>query len=106
MSQKPSPRRRHTAPQKISILRQHLLEGRPVSEICDEHGINPTLFYRWQKELFESGHVVFERRGADPAARKAERRIDRLERKLREKDEVLGEVMAEYIAVKKTFGDG
>ena len=104
MSRSTSPRRQHTAPQKISILRKHLLEGHPVSEVCDEHGINPTLFYRWQKELFESGHVVFERRGAEPAARQAEKKIETLERKLRQKDEVLGEVMAEYIAVKKTLG--
>lgn len=60
--------------------------------------------HRWQKEFFEGGHVVFERRGADPAARQAEQKIERLERKLREKDEVLGELMAEYVAVKKTLG--
>ena len=51
MSRSTSPSRHHTALQKISILRKHLLEGHPVSEVCDEHGINPTLFYRWQKEL-------------------------------------------------------
>ena len=47
---------------------------------------------------------MFERRGTEPAARKAEKKIETLERKLRQKDEVLGEVMAEYIAVKKTLG--
>lgn len=104
MSPKTSPRRQHTAAEKVSILRSHLLEGRPVSDVCDEHGINPTLFYRWQKELFEGGHAVFERRGAEPAARQAEKKIEVLERKLRQKDEVLGELMAEYVAVKKTLG--
>jgi transposase len=104
MSPKTSQRRQHSAAEKVAILRSHLLEGRPVSDVCDEHGINPTLFYRWQKELFEGGHAVFERRGGEPAMRQAEKRIEVLERKLRQKDEVLGEVMAEYVAVKKTLG--
>jgi len=56
------------------------LIGRAVSDACDEHGINPKLFYRRQKELFESGHGMFERRRADPVARQAETRIELLER--------------------------
>ncbi|NOZ57416.1 MAG: transposase [Calditrichaeota bacterium] len=99
------PRRQYTAAQKVAILREHLLEGRPVSDICDKHDLNPTVFYRWQKQFFESGHLVFEHGGSDPAARTAERKIDKLERKLRQKDMVLGELMAEYVAVKKTLGD-
>ena len=44
--------RRHLNPQeKIAALKRHLLEGVPVSTICDELGIAPTVFYRWQKEL-------------------------------------------------------
>ncbi|MBM3996902.1 MAG: transposase, partial [Planctomycetes bacterium] len=42
--------------EKIAALKRHLLEGVPVSTICDELGIAPTVFYRWQKELFENGH--------------------------------------------------
>lgn len=98
-------RRQYSAAQKVAILREHLLEGRPVSDVCDEYVINPTLFYRWQKEFFEGGHLVFERKGSDPAARKSEKTIDRLERKLQEKDSVLAELMAEYVSVKKKFGD-
>jgi transposase-like protein len=39
-------RRHFTAEQKIAILRQHLLEGVPISTLCDQHQINPTPFYR------------------------------------------------------------
>jgi transposase-like protein len=105
MSSKPRQRRQYTASQKIAILREHLLEGRPISDVCDAHGLAPTVFYRWQKDLFEGGHVVFERRGADPVVRTAEKKIDKLERKLQQKDTVLAELMAEYVAVKKTLGD-
>lgn len=98
-------RRQYTAAQKVAILREHLLEGRPVSDVCDQYGINPTMFYRWQKQLFEGGHVAFERQHGDPAARKAEKKIAKLESKLQQKDSVLAELMAEYVAVKKTLGD-
>ena len=49
--------RRHFTPQeKVCILKRHLLEDTPVSDLCDEFGIAPNLFYRWQKEFFENGH--------------------------------------------------
>jgi len=55
-------RRRFTGKEKVAILRRHLVEGVSVSDLCDEHGLNPTMFYRWQKELFENGATAFERR--------------------------------------------
>jgi hypothetical protein len=32
----------------------------PVSELCEELGLRPTVFYRWQKELFENGAAAFQ----------------------------------------------
>jgi transposase len=55
-------RKRFTAPEKVTILRLHLLEHVPVSDLCDQHGIHPTMFYRWQKEFFENGSVALEPR--------------------------------------------
>ena len=98
-------RRQYSAAQKVAIVREHLLEGRPVSDVCDQYGINPTMFYRWQKQLFEGGHVAFERQHSDPVARRAEKKIAKLESKLQQKDSVLAELMAEYVAVKKTLGE-
>jgi transposase len=44
--------RKHlTAEQKIAILRRHLLEQIPVSDLCDECGIKPSVSYRWQQQL-------------------------------------------------------
>ena len=45
------PRRRHTAEQKAELLRQHVAEKKPVSEVCNEAEIQPSLFYKWQREL-------------------------------------------------------
>jgi transposase len=52
-------RKQYTGEEKIAILRKHLPEGIPVSDVCDEPGLQPTAFYRWQKQLFEQGAVVF-----------------------------------------------
>jgi transposase-like protein len=47
--------RRHYRPEeKVRILRLHLLEGRPISELCEMHGLPPTQFYQWQKQYFEN----------------------------------------------------
>ena len=35
------PRRRHTAEQKAELLRQHVAEKKPVSEVCNEAAIQP-----------------------------------------------------------------
>jgi transposase-like protein len=53
--------RRHCSPeQKVNILRQHLIERTPLSDLCDQHGIAPTLFYQRQKTFFEKGPTAFE----------------------------------------------
>ena len=54
-------RRHYTAEEKVSILRRHLLEQVPVSKVCDERRLKPTVFYRWQKQFFENGRAAFGR---------------------------------------------
>jgi transposase-like protein len=46
-------RRHFTGQEKVGILRRHLVEKVPVSDLCEEHGIHPTLFHRWQKDWFD-----------------------------------------------------
>jgi transposase-like protein len=46
--------------EKVAILRRHFLDKVPVSDLCDELGLQPTVFYRWQKEFFENGAAVFQ----------------------------------------------
>jgi len=98
-------RRHFTAEQKIAILRQHLLEAVPISTLCDQHHIHPTLFYRWQKELFENAAAAFAKPLRSPAVGKAELTIQRLQHKLRQRDEALAELMQEHVALKKSLGE-
>ena len=51
--------KRYSPDEKVAILRRHLLEQVPVSELCREHDLHPNVFYRWQKEFFEGGAAAF-----------------------------------------------
>ena len=93
-------RNRFSVPEKVAILRLHLLENTPVSDLCDQHGIHPTMFYRWQKEFFENAAAAFEHRSRRPSDDK-DRRIALLEQKLQRKHEVLSELMEEHIKLKR-----
>jgi len=100
-------RRQFTGSEKIQILRLHLLEHKPISDVCQQHDLNPNVFYRWQQELFEHGAVVFERAGAgseDRAAQKLQKENAQLKARLASKDEVIAEIMAEQVRLKKTLG--
>src|SRR5690242_18498918 len=98
-------RRKHYAPEeKVAILRRHQLEKDPISKLCDELGLQPTVFYRWQKEFFENGTAAFEQKTRTNHSADQER-IAYLEKKIQTKDEVLAELMAEHAALKKTLGE-
>ncbi len=97
-------RKHYTAEEKVAILRRHLVENEPVSQLCDELALQPTVFYRWQKEFFENGAAAFQTKTRDRRPAEQER-IARLEKKIQTKDEVLGELMAEHMALKKSLGE-
>ena len=98
-------RRQYSPEQKVAILREHLIEHTPVSDLCDKHQIHPTLFYQWQKSFFENGAAAFEGRRPRSQGSKEQDKIVRLQSKLKEKDEVIAEIMAEHILLKKELGE-
>jgi transposase len=106
MDQNKKTRRQHSPEDKVRILRLHLLEGKPISEICDSEGIHPTQFYQWQKTFFEKGSAVFEG-GRSPSRvfGQSERKLAALESKLARKDEVIAEIMEDLVRTKKQLGE-
>ena len=100
-------RKHYPAPDKVAILRLHLLEKKPVSDICQEHNLGVNLFYLWQKQLFENGTAAFENSGKHrKAAQDAkDRQIAALHDKLQRKNEVLAELMEEHVQLKKELGE-
>jgi len=99
--------RRHFTPQeKVVIVKRHLLEGVPVSNLCEEFDINPTLFYQWQRQLFENAHLAFDNGRKSKALEDAkDQKIDKLEAKLTRKNEVMAELMEAHTELKKSLGE-
>lgn len=90
----------------MKILRRHLVEKAPISDLCDEHKIHPTDFYRWQKKLFEEGDQVFQRgNGTDSEVKRLSQERDHANARLQRKHEVLSELMEEHIRLKKSLGE-
>lgn len=44
MDHEKQPRRQHSPEDKVRIMRLHLVERKPISEICEAEAIYPTLF--------------------------------------------------------------
>jgi transposase len=99
-------RRQFSPSEKAAIVRRHLLEGTPISDLCDEFDLNPTLFYQWQRQLFEHAHLAFENGRKSKAVEDANlKKIERLEAKLQTKNEVMAELMEAHTALKKSLGE-
>jgi len=94
-------RRHFTGAQKLAILREHLIDKAPISDVRQKHQIQPTLFYFWQKKLFEDGASVFDSRTSPRQSNAEVRKIEALQAELQQKNEVLAELMSEHVALKK-----
>jgi transposase-like protein len=93
--------------EKLAILRRYLVEKVPVSDLCDQYGLQPTQVYYWQAQLFEHGAGIFERKpGRQSSAESAkDRKISQLELKLAQKNEVISELMEANVREKKRNGE-
>src|SRR5437588_2515362 len=94
-------RRQHSPEDKVRILRLHLLEHKPISELCDAEGIHPTLFYQWQKAFFENGAAAFARTPRSRGLGHSEHLISALQDKLKRKDEVIATIAEDLVREKK-----
>ncbi len=58
-------RHNYTPEEKVAILKRHLVEQVPISDLCDKYQLQPTVFCHWQKQFFENGAAAFTQ-GKDP----------------------------------------
>ena len=100
------PRRHFSGAEKVAILKRHLLDKVPVSDLCEELGLHVNQFYQWQQQFFENGHTAFENgRKAKTAEDAQQKKIEQLEAKLTRKNEVMAELMEAHTLLKKEFGE-
>lgn len=104
-------RHNYTPEEKVAILKRHLIDRVPVSDLCDEYQLQPKLFYDWQKQFFEQGAAAFSRQSSSMRAAETtevlqlKERLQRTEEKLQRKHEVLSELMEEHVKLKKELGE-
>jgi len=96
-------RKNYRPDEKVGIIRRHLIDGVQVSDLCEEHELRPTVYYRWQKQFFEGGAAAFEK-DSTREIKRLQQLIGQKEDQLKRKNEVLAEVMEEYVACKKKIG--
>ena len=96
-------RKNYSPEEKVRLLKEHLVNGVAVSQICEENRLQPTIFYRWQRQFFEQGVAAF-KKDQDGETTRLQKKIAKLEEKVAKKNEVLGELMEAHIALKKVLG--
>jgi transposase len=100
------PRRHFADPEKVAILKRHLIDKVPVSDLCDELDIYPNQFYDWLKKFFENGHLAFANGRKSKAAEDAQQtKIEKLEATLQRRNEVMAELMEAHTLLKKNLGE-
>src|SRR5713226_275870 len=99
-------RRHFSGTEKVAILKRHLVDKVPISDLCDELDIYPNQLYGWLKEFFENGHTAFDNgRKAKAVEDAKQRKIQQLEAKLTRKNEVMAELMEAFTEEKKRNGE-
>lgn len=94
-------RRRWTANDKLRVVLAGLDGSVEVSELCRREGINPTQYYGWKKQLVTSAARVY----ADGRESKPSAHQRRMESELRRAKDVIAEITAENLDLKKGLSD-
>jgi transposase-like protein len=98
-------RKYFTAEQKFKIVKEQLTTKTAVTEICKKYDIHATQFYRWQEQFFVGALANFESsKRASGVESQAQQKIEEQERELKRRQEVILELAAEVVTLKKTPG--
>lgn len=92
-------RRKFTARQRLEIVLEGLQSDVSVAELCRKHEISTTLYYRWRDRLFERADRLFGRERG-----KHDRELAQLRAEAAHLKEVVAELTAENLELKKTPG--
>jgi len=97
-------RKKYTSELKVQVIKKHLVDKIPLSDLCDQYGFHPTVFHRWQKAFFENGRKAFET-DRDSEKTQLVKKVAGLEAKISRKNDVLSELMEEHVSLKKSLGE-
>jgi transposase len=95
---------------KAQIVRRHLAGKEPVSQLAEEFGVQPSQIHLWVNLVLTQAEQAFERsagngRSERTALAAKEQRIEQLQAKLVQKNEVIAELMEANVLAKKELGE-
>jgi len=91
-------RKRWSAAEKLRIVLGGMEPGVEISDHCRREGLNPTMYYQWKRQLLGAAERIFEKKESKPSARE-----ERLSTALTRAKDVIAEITAENLDLKKTF---
>ena len=96
-------KRKHLSPQQKVIILRELLENQvPISQLAEKYQVHTNDIYNWKKKLFEQAEDVFSSKQKPNFSVQNEKQ-QKLELKLKQKDEIIAELVQENIMIKKNI---
>ena len=90
--------------QKTIILRELLDNKVPISDLSEKSDIHATDIYNWKKKLFEAAPEILNgKRSGKKNLTNEQKKIAKLEEKLRSRDEAISFLLRENIELKKNI---
>lgn len=97
-------RKHYTPEQKVVILRELLENNVPISQLAEKYEVHANDIYNWKKKLFESAPDIFAPKQPGTRQTTAEqKKIEKLESKLKDRDEAISYLLKENIEIKKSI---
>jgi transposase len=97
--------RKHYSPeQKVIIVRELLENNVPISQLAEKYQVHVNDIYNWKKRLFEGAKDIFQSKpGSQKQISAEQKKIEKLESKLKDRDEAITMLLKENIDIKKSI---
>ncbi len=94
-------RKRWPAKEKLRIIQECQQSGASIAEVCRRNGVNTSQYYQWLRQTEQGALQALEGKLHD----KPSRREERLRRELERMKDVVAEITAENVDLKKSLGE-
>jgi transposase-like protein len=100
-------KKHYSQSEKTMILREHIEEHVPISEIAEKYGIHINSIYTWKKNMYEvaSGNANKQQTRNERKQSKLLDEIDELKARLAQRESLIAELVEDNIKIKKN-GNG
>ena len=92
-------RRKYNTEEKIRIVVEGLRGEASVAELCRREGINPNLYYKWNKEFLEAGKACL---AGDTKRQATSDEVSDIRRENEQLKQVVAELLLKNRALKKS----